>query len=125
MKNTTIALIAASLLTSATALPSYADSIGHDAAGLVGSLTAFVVDVPEGLVYDSLHTVPRKFRKGLAASFGDEGGWKQNIAGAALGWPTGIVIGVPYGAIRGGQHAFRSGFDKPFSMESFNVIEEK
>jgi len=107
------------------ATPSFADGgpLGTGAS-LLGTGAAFLIDVPEGIVVDSLVKCPYKASKGLAEAFGDENGWKQNIVGTIIGVPTGFAFGIPYGAIAGGHHAFSVGWEKPFSAESFVVSNE-
>jgi len=125
MKNKTLALIAAGVLSLGTALPSLADGPLKCGAGLVGSTTAVIIDTPEGIVVNSLYRTPHTMRVQLAKHFGDEKGLVQNVAGALIGWPVGIVWGIPYGAIVGMRHGYISGWEKPFSMESYIVSEEK
>jgi hypothetical protein len=115
-------LFIAALAVVGMATPSFADG---GPMGLLGSGTAFFIDVPEGIVVDSLVKCPYKATKGLAEAFGDENGWKQNIVGAVIGVPTGFAFGIPYGAIAGGRHAFSVGWEKPFSAESFVVSNEE
>lgn len=91
---------------------------------VVGSSVAMIVDVPEGIIVDTAYKCPYSATKGLAGAFGDENGWKQNIVGAVFGIPAGMAFGVPYGAVKGGQHACSVGWDKPFSKESFVVTNE-
>lgn len=117
MKINTVVL--STLASLAIAAPCFAD--GGGVKGLAGASTAFLVDVPEGIIVDSAYKCPYRATKGLAEAFGDEKGWKQNIVGAMIGIPTGAVFGVPYGAICGGHHAITVGWDKPFSSESFVV----
>jgi hypothetical protein len=118
------AALLAILATAAVSAPSFADGILGTTKSVAGSGTAMLVDVPEGLVVDSLVKCPCKASKSLAAAFGDENGWKQRIVGAVFGIPSGAVFGVPYGAIKGGKHAASVGWDKPFSSESFIVTNE-
>jgi hypothetical protein len=101
--------------------PSFADGVLGTGKSLAGCGTAMLVDVPEGIVVDSMVKCPVKASKSLAAAFGDENGWKQKIVGSVFGVPAGAVFGVPYGAIKGGRHAASVGWDKPFSGESFIV----
>ncbi len=103
---------------------SFADGAMSTGKSIAGSTTAMIVDVPQGIVVDSVYKCPVKATKSLAAAFGDENGWKQKIVGAVFGIPAGAVFGVPYGAIRGGQHAASTGWDQPFSKESFVVSNE-
>jgi len=121
MMNKSAALLAI-LATISVASPVFAEL---HAKGLAGSGAAMLVDVPQGMVVDSMYKCPVKATKSLAAAFGDENGWKQKIVGAIFGIPTGAVFGVPYGVIRGGKYAASVGFDKPFSSESFIVHNEE
>jgi len=124
MMNKSVALLAI-LATVAVASPSFADGVMGTGKSLAGSGTAMLVDIPEGMVVDSLVKCPMKASKSLAGAFGDENGWKQKIVGAVFGVPSGAVFGVPYGAIKGGKHAANVGWDKPFSSESFIVSNEE
>ena len=103
---------------------SFADGTLDTGKSFVGSSVAMVVDVPEGIIVNTLYKCPYKATKSLAETFGDENGWKQNIVGAVIGIPAGAVFGVPYGAVKGGQHAMSVGWDKPFSSEAFVVSNE-
>ncbi len=125
MKNKALALIAAGVLSLGTALPSLADGPLKGAAGLVGSTTAVIIDTPEGIVVNSLWRTPHTMQRQLAKHFGDEHGLGQNVAGFIIGWPVGMVWGVPYGAVVGMRHGYITGWEKPFSMESYIVSEEK
>lgn len=122
MKNKVlVSLAAVAISLGGTALPSSA----NDAASFVGSMTALVIDVPQGALVESLYRSPKRVWHALAEHFGDEKGFQQNVAGAVLGIPVGMVWGVPYGAILGGRHAMDAGWEKPFSTESYIVSEEK
>lgn len=100
--------------------PSHADGLGS-IASFFGSTTAMVVDIPQGVVIDSLYRSPKNAWHALAGHFGDEKGFQQNVAGAVIGIPVGMVWGVPAGFLRGAKHAMDSGWEKPFSTESFIV----
>ena len=100
---------------------SFADGVLGTGKSVAGTSTAMVVDIPEGIIVNTVYKCPYKATKSLAAAFGDENGWKQNIVGAVFGIPAGAVFGVPYGAVKGGYHAATVGYDKPFSSESFVV----
>jgi len=123
MKKTVFLTIAASLALGATA-PCNAEGTMGDVASWAGSTTATVVDVPGGIIYDSLWRVPMKTWHALADRFGDEHGFQQNVAGAIIGIPVGFLWGIPEGAIRGGRHGMTTGWEKPFSTDSFNVMQE-
>jgi hypothetical protein len=103
--------------------PSFAGCL-DTGKSVAGTTTAMIVDVPEGIIVNTLAKCPRHARESLAATFGDENGWKQNIAGALIGWPAGMAFGVPYGLVKGAQHAASVGWEKPFSKESFVVTNE-
>lgn len=125
MKNKPVMLLAACVISLGSALPSYADGPLGDIGSLFGAVTAAIIDIPEGILVDSLYRMPLKATKALADQFGDENGFQQNVAGAALGIPAGFLWGIPYGAIHGGRHALTVGWEKPFSTESYLVTEEK
>ena len=118
-------LLAACALSCGVALPSFADGKLGDVGSLFGAVTAVIVDVPQGVLVDSLYRMPLKTTKILAEKFGDEQGLQQNVVGAVLGIPTGFLWGIPYGALRGWHHGLSVGWDKPFSTESYLVTEEK
>jgi hypothetical protein len=126
MKIKTLALVAAGVMSLGAALPSMAaDGPLGSVASAAGSVTAVIVDTPEGIIWDSLWRCPHRTQRYLAEKFGDEKGFGQNLAGFVIGWPVGMVWGVPYGAVDGMVHGYKTGWEKPFSMESFNVTEEK
>jgi len=124
MKKIVFLALAASLALG-VATPSYADGAMGGVASFLGSTTATIVDVPEGILYDSLWRVPMKTWHALADKFGDEHGFQQNVAGAVIGIPVGFLWGIPEGAIRGGRHGMTSGWEKPFSTDSFMVFQEE
>lgn len=102
--------------------PSFADGALGTGKSVAGAGAAMLVDVPQGIIVNSCAKCPRHARESLAETFGDKSGWKQNIVGAVIGWPAGIAFGVPYGLVKGGQHAASVGWEKPFSKESFVVV---
>lgn len=118
-------LLVASALFAGGALPSYADGKLGDVGSLLGSVTATIIDIPEGILVDSLYRMPLKTTRALADKFGDENGFQQNVVGGLIGIPVGFLWGIPYGAIHGGRHGMTVGWDKPFSTESYIVTEEK
>ncbi len=123
MKMKSLAMLAASVLCMGTAMPSYADGMLGGVASFFGSTTALIIDIPEGILVHSLWRTPKETSHILAEKFGDEKGLGQNLAGLALGVPTGFVWGIPLGAIHGGRHALDTGWEKPFSTESYLVSE--
>lgn len=118
-------LTLAAALAVGTATPSFADGVVGGAASLAGSTVATVVDVPQAMVVDSLWHMPMKTWHALAERFGDEKGFEQNVVGAIIGIPVGMVWGIPTGALRGAKHGMGTGWEKPFSTESFLVINEE
>ncbi len=122
--NSLVAL-AASLLCLGAAAPAFADGNGmmQEGSSFLGSSTAVVIDIPEGMVVHSLWYTPKTTSHTLAIDFGDEHGLGQRLAGLALGCPVGFLWGIPLGAIHGGRHALSTGWDKPFSTEAYIVNE--
>jgi len=120
-----VLLAIASLMVVGTATPSNANECVNSVGSFVGSATATLIDIPEGIIVDSLWRMPMKTWHALADSFGDENGFQQNVAGAVIGIPVGFLYGIPEGAIRGGRHGMTTGWEKPFSTESFLVLDEK
>jgi hypothetical protein len=126
MKNSVV-LTLASMLAIGTATPSFANEATNNFASFLGSTAAMLVDVPQGILVDSLWHMPVRTTHKLAEAFGDEKGFEQNVVGAMLGIPFGVVYGIPEGALRGAKHGLGSGWEKPFSTDSFLVVnyEEK
>jgi len=116
-----VLLALASMLTLGVATPSFANDALNSVASWAGATTATIVDIPEGVLLDSLWRMPLKTTHCLADKFGDEHGLQQNIAGAFIGVPVGFLWGIPEGFIHGGRHGMTTGWDKPFSTESFVV----
>jgi len=117
----------ASLLAIGTATPSFANDATNNFASFLGSTAALLVDVPQGILVDSLWHMPMRTTHRLADAFGDEKGLEQNVVGAMIGIPFGVVYGIPEGALRGAKHGLGAGWEKPFSTDSFLVVnyEEK
>lgn len=125
MKKQTLILLSSAALTLASAAPSLADGPVDSMKSFAGASTAFFIDVPEGVLLDAGYRVPKKCWHTLAVHLGDEHGLAQNLVGIGLGIPVGMVWGVPYGALHGAKHGIGTGWDKPFTTESFVVSEEK
>ncbi|HEY9776637.1 MAG TPA: hypothetical protein V6C81_22935 [Planktothrix sp.] len=133
MKNkTALTLLTSLALGLGFVAPSIADGPMGSAKSAAGATTAFLVDVPEGIVVDSLYRVPKKCWHTLAVALGDNPSSDfglcylgQQLVGITVGVPVGVVWGVPYGALHGAKHGIGSGWDKPFSSESYIVTEEK
>jgi hypothetical protein len=124
MKRQLLLLLAACSVSVGLVRPASAGVMG-DVAGVCGATTAVIVDAPEGVLLDSLWRCPNHYRHSLAEAFGDEKGLGQNVVGAIIGIPYGVVVGIPVGAIQGTRHGWTSGWDKPFSTDSFVVPDEE
>lgn len=112
----------ASLVALGTATPSYANEAVNNFASFLGSSAATIVDVPQAMVVDTLWHQPLRTQRALAEKFGDEKGFQQNVVGAVIGFPVGMLWGIPSGALRGAKHGMGTGWEKPFSTESFLVV---
>jgi hypothetical protein len=128
-KKTVLSLLTTAAIAVGFSAPALADG---GPMGFAGATAGFLVDVPEGIVVDSLYRMPKKCWHGLAVAFGDNPSSDfglcylgQQAMGIFVGIPFGVVWGIPYGAIHGAKHGIGSGWDKPFSGESFCVSEEK
>jgi hypothetical protein len=115
----------ASLIALGTATPSFANDAVNGVASVLGSTAATIVDVPQGIIVDSLWRMPLKTWHTLADKFGDDKGFQQNVCGAVIGIPVGFLWGIPEGAIRGGHHGMTTGWEKPFSTDSFLCLQEE
>lgn len=124
MKKQLLLLLAACSVSVGFVRPACAGVMG-DVAGVFGATTAVIVDAPEGVLVDSLWRCPKKTTHSLAEAFGDEKGLGQNFVGALIGIPYGVVVGIPVGAIQGTRHGWTTGWDKPFSTDSFIVPDEE
>jgi hypothetical protein len=122
MRKTALLLTVACAMTLGINAPSFAADNGLGSiASFFGSVTAVTVDVPEAMVVDTLWRSPLKAEHGLAEAFGDEKGFQQNVVGTIIGVPVGMVWGVPAGFLRGAKHGMGTGWEKPFSTDSFLV----
>lgn len=130
MKNKLIAIMTVVMMAATMASPALAadDTPLGQVGGLLGATTATIIDVPEGILYHSLYNCPLKTTQYLIDAFG--GGATtaarvdQAIVAGAIGIPVGFLWGIPYGAIRGGTHGMTTGWEEPFSTNSYIVIEE-
>jgi hypothetical protein len=123
MRKTALVLSIASALTLGASAPTFAaDDKGLGSiASFFGSITAVCFDVPTAMVVDTFWRVPLKTERTLAEKFGNEKGFQQNVAATVIGVPVGMVWGVPAGFLRGAKHGMGTGWEKPFSTESFLV----
>lgn len=121
-----LSTLLASALTMGVALPTFADdSALDDFASLAGTTTALIIDVPQAMVVDTLWWSPLHAQRALSEHFGDDKGLMQNVAAFVIGVPWGMVWGIPSGALRGAKHACSTGWEKPFSTESFMCINQE
>jgi len=108
--------------------PSYADgdtfkNVVQFPVKLLGSAVGAAVGMPEGAVKDGVKG-SKMSTKWVAKKLGDEDGQFQTWTGALLGGPVGIAGGAAYGVFDGGVHGAKTGYEKPFSKESFTFKEE-
>lgn len=108
--------------------PSYADDdtfqqIVQFPVKVLGSAASTVVGMPEGAVKDGVKGW-QMATKWVAGKLGDEDGKGQTFFGWILGGPVGLVGGGAYGVFDGGWHGMKTGFEKPFTKESFTFKDE-
>jgi len=120
--------ILASTLVGAMVAPSLAaddtfQSICFFPVRLVGSGVGSAIGVPEGVVKDGVKGALMS-TKWLSNKLGDQDGTYQTWAGAIIAGPVGIVGGGAYGAFDGVWHGLKTGYEKPFSKDSFTFKEE-
>lgn len=120
--------VLASTLVGALVAPSFAaddtfQSIVFFPVRLLGSATGTVIGVPEGAVKDGVKG-SMMATKWVAEKLGDEDGTYQTWAGAMLGGPFGLAGGMAYGTFDGGWHGMKTGYEKPFSKDSFTFKDE-
>jgi len=90
---------------------------------LLGSAAGTVVGIPEGAVKDGVKGAMMA-TKWMAEKLGDEDGTYQTWGGALLAGPFGLVGGAAYGTFDGGWHGMKTGYEKPFSKDSFTFKDE-
>jgi hypothetical protein len=122
MKKSLLMALASAITLSTAAPVMAADSPMGSVASFFGSVTAAAITTPQAMVVDTLYWMPLRKQRSLAAHFGDDKGWQQNIVATVIGVPWGMVWGVPTGFLRGAKHGLGVGWEKPFSTESFVVI---
>ncbi len=119
----------ASALVGAMVLPTFAadddtfQSIVFFPVRLLGAGTGTLVGIPEGAVKDGVKGA-QQATKWVAGKLGDEDGTYQTWFGAILGGPFGILGGSAYGTFDGGWHGMKTGYEKPFSKDSFTFKDE-
>jgi hypothetical protein len=90
---------------------------------VVGSSVGFAVGVPLGAVKDGVKGAMMS-TKWVAGKLGNEEGTPHQIIGAVVGAPFGIAGGAAYGTFDGGWHGITTGYEKPFSKDSFTFKDE-
>ena len=138
VKKLATSFMLASALIGVTVLPSFAAdtttaaSTGSDdtfqnivffPVRVVGSTVGFALGVPLGAVKDGVKGAQMS-TKWAAGKLGNEDGVYQNWAGAILAAPFGIAGGAAYGTFDGGWHGIVTGYEKPFSKDSFTFKDE-
>ncbi len=82
-----------------------------------------VVGVPLGMVKDGVKGA-RMGTEWTAEKLGNKDGKVQNWFGAVLGGPFGLAGGAAYGSFDGGWHGMKTGYEKPFTKDSFTFKED-
>jgi hypothetical protein len=119
--------VAATVIGSAV-LPSMADD---STAGKVlgfpfkatGSALSTVWGVPLGMTKGGVEG-GMKTTKYVAGKLGNEECPVRLAAASVIGGPFGVVGGAAYGSVVGAIHGAKTGYEHPFSMESFRFKED-
>ncbi len=90
---------------------------------VVGSSLSTVAGLPLGFTKGAVEG-SMKTTKIVANKLGDEDGGWQLLAGSVVGGPFGVVGGAAYGSVAGVIHGAKTGYEKPFSMDSFRFKED-
>ena len=101
-----------------------ADRSGFSAAALgsAGVFTGLTVGVPIK-ISRTITSESRRMTATLIDDFGGNGTIMEKLLAASFGIPYGIASGTVLGSIRGVQRAIKFGYERPFSRESFSLIE--
>lgn len=118
----------ASVLVGSMVAPSFADDttfakIVFFPVRVAGSGVGTAIGMPLGAVKDGTKGAI-KSTKWVAGKLGNEDGGVHQFFGAVLGGPFGAAGGGAYGVFDGGWHGMKTGFEKPFSKESFTFKDE-
>jgi hypothetical protein len=92
------------------------------ALGSAGVVTGLTVGVPIK-ISRTIASESRRMTGTLIDDFGGKGTMMEKLLAASFGIPYGIASGTVLGSIRGAQHAMKFGYERPFSRESFSLIE--
>lgn len=90
---------------------------------LLGSGVSTVIGVPEGATKHGVKGAMMS-TKWVAGKLGNEDGQYQTWTGAIVGGPFGLVGGAAYGMFDGAWHGMKTGYEKPFTKESFTYKDE-
>ena len=128
LKKLASSFILASAVVGTMSAPSYAGDDTFQTICLLpvraaGSGIGTVIGVPLGAVKDGVKG-SMKSTKWVAGKLGNEDGNVQVFFGSILGGPVGAVGAGAYGVFDGGWHGMKTGFEKPFSKESFTFKDE-
>lgn len=128
LKKLAPSFILASAVVGTMSAPSYASddtfkSICQFPVRVVGCGVSTVLGVPLGAVRDGVRG-SIKSTQWVAEKLGDESGNVQIFFGSILGGPFGAVGGGTYGVFDGSWHGMKTGYEKPFSKESFTFKDE-
>lgn len=115
----------------ATVIGSSAPCFADDMAGkalafpfkVTGSAISTVWGVPLGLTKGGVEG-SMKTTKMVADKMGDKECPVKTAVAAVVGGPFGAVGGGAVGSVKGAIHGAKTGYEKPFSMESFRFKED-
>lgn len=119
---------AAAIVAGGSALPSMADDSTVGKAlffpfRAAGSSISTVWGVPLGMTKGGVEG-SMKTTKMVADKMGDKECALKTAVAAMVGGPFGAVGGGAIGSVKGAVHGAKTGYDKPFSMESFRFKED-
>lgn len=90
--------------------------------GSAGVLAGLAVGVPIK-ISRTISSESKRMMGTLIDDFGGKGTMMEKSLAATFGIPYGIASGTVLGSIRGVQRAIKYGYEKPFSAESFGLVE--
>ncbi len=120
--------ILASAIIGTMIAPSYADddtfkSIVFFPIRVAGLGAGTLVGVPMGAIKDGWKGAASS-SKWVAGKTGKENCTCSTIFGGIVGGPVGALGGSAYGVFDGSWHGLKTGYDKPFSKDSFTFKDE-
>lgn len=90
---------------------------------VLGSGVGTGLGMPLGAVKDGVKGAG-KSSKWVAGKLGNEDAGVPQFFGAIIGGPVGMLGGGAYGVFDGGWHGMKTGYEKPFSKDSFTFKDE-